>query len=177
MAIRAATSEDIPAMLSIYQYFVEQTAVSFEYVLPTHEAFLRRFEEHVAQYPWLVWDEEGRVLGYAYAGRAFERAAYSWNAEISCYLAPEARRRGIGSQLYKRIEDILKDQGCRKVFAVVTSANEASLAFHEALGYHQTAVYHDVGYKLGKWYDVIWLEKQLLPLGNPECFPLPWQEI
>jgi len=177
MAIRTATAADIPAMLSIYRYFVEQTAVSFEYELPSQEAFLHRFEEHIADYPWLVWQEDGKVLGYAYAGRAFERAAYSWNAEISCYLAPEARRRGIGTQLYAQIEQILTKQGCRKVFAVVTSANKASVAFHEALGYHIMAVYHDVGYKLGAWYDVIWLEKQLLELGKPEAFPIPWRNI
>lgn len=177
MSIRTATAADIPAMLSIYRHFVENTAVSFEYALPTHEAFLKRFEEHIVQYPWLVWQEDGKVVGYAYAGRAFERAAYAWNAEISCYLAPEARRRGIGTQLYVRIEAILKKQGCRKVFAVVTSANEASVAFHEALGYRIMATYRDVGFKLGQWYDVIWLEKQLLPPGKPEEFPTSWRNF
>ncbi len=164
-------------MLAIYEYFVANTAVSFEYALPTQEEFFKRFSEHIAVYPWLVWEEEGEVLGYAYAGRAFERAAYAWNAEISCYLAENARRRGIGTALYAQIEEILKKQGCRKVFAVVTSANEASVRFHEALGYRITAVYKDVGYKLGHWYDVIWLEKQLLPLGKPKHFPASWQEI
>jgi len=177
VAIRTARAADIPAMLSIYRYFVEHTAVSFEYILPTQEEFLHRFQAHIAEYPWLVWEENGEVLGYAYAGRAFERAAYSWNAEISCYLAPEARRRGIGTQLYAQIEEILTKQGCRKVFAVVTSANEASVRFHEAIGYQTMAVYKDVGYKLGQWYDVIWLEKQLMPLGMPETFPIPWKKI
>ena len=151
MAIRTATTADLEQMLSIYAYFVEHTAVSFEYVLPTKEEFEQRFLSHICTYPWLVYEESGTVLGYAYAGRAFERAAYSWNAEISCYLAPQVRRRGIGTALYARIEEILRRQGCRKVFAVVTSANEASVRFHEAIGYRTCAVYRDVGYKLGNW--------------------------
>ncbi len=175
--IRIANLEDVPAVLEIYRPFVEETAVSFEYVLPTREEFSRRMAEHMKDYPWLIWEEEGKVLGYAYAGRAFERAAYSWNAEISCYLAPEARGRGVGRQLYAQIEDILRRQGLRKVFAVVTSANQASIGFHKALGYEEVACYPKVGFKLGAWYDVIWLVKELLPLGEPESFPKSWLNI
>ena len=168
MSIRAATEADVPAMLSIYDKFVRDTAVSFEYETPSREEFTARLRTHIAVYPWLVYEENGAVLGYAYAGRAFERAAYAWNAEISCYLAESARRRGIGRQLYAQIE------GVRKVFAVVTSANAPSVAFHHALGYRDTARFSDVGFKHGAWYDVLWLEKQLCPLGAPEAFPTPW---
>ena len=80
MPIREACRKDVPAMLSIYAYFVRETAVSFEYEPPSPEEFARRLEEHSARYPWLVWEEEGRVLGYAYAGLPFERAAYRWCA-------------------------------------------------------------------------------------------------
>ena len=177
MSIRRAVAEDVPAMLKIYDDFVRNTAVSFEYTTPTVEEFTRRLEEHIAVYPWLVWEEKGEVMGYAYAGRAFERAAYAWNAEISCYLDASVRGRGVGRQLYARIEEILRTQGIRKAFAVVTSANIASVRFHEALGYRQMAVYREVGYKLGKWYDVIWLEKQLCEPGKPENFPVSWNEI
>ena len=177
MAIREATTADIPAILEIYVPFVEHTAVSFEYTVPTEEEFEKRFLEHTAVYPWLVWEENGKVLGYAYAGRAFERAAYAWNAEISCYLAENARGRGVGRQLYERIEEILRKQGCRKAFAVVTSANEASIRFHEAIGYRRVAVYPEVGYKSGRWYDVIWLQKELLPPGKPQSFPKPWKAL
>ena len=135
MSIREAVSADVPAMLAIYAEYVTQTAVSFEYEVPSEAEFTRRLAEHNTVYPWLVWEEDDRVLGYCYAGRAFERAAYAWNAEISCYLAHEAQHRGIGRQLYARIEELLRRQGCRKVFAVVTSANEPSLAFHRSIGY------------------------------------------
>lgn len=175
MAIRTATAADVPAMLSIYDVFVRHTAVSFEYETPTVEEFTRRLDEHLAEFPWLVYEENGQVLGYAYAGRAFERAAYRWNAEISCYLAPSARRRGVGRQLYAVIEDSLRKQGIRKVFAVVTSANEASIAFHRAIGYHDAARFENVGFKLGQWYDVLWLEKQINAFGVPEAFPTPWK--
>ena len=118
MPIRPAQPADVPAMLSIYDEFVRHTAVSFEYETPTPQEFLERLRAHIAVYPWLVYEENGAVLGYAYAGRAFERAAYAWNAEISCYLAPQARGRGVGRRLYAQIEEILRDMGVRKVFAV-----------------------------------------------------------
>lgn len=177
MSIRRARVADVRQMLAIYDYFVRNTAVSFEYETPTQEEFSKRLSEHIALYPWLVWEENGRVLGYAYAGKAFERAAYAWNAEISCYLAEEIRGKGIGRKLYAAIEDILRRQGVRKVFAVVTSANAPSVAFHKALGYREAVTYRKVGFKQGKWYDVIWLEKLLQPLGKPEQFPIPWEEL
>ena len=130
--IREAMAADVPGMLAIYEYYVRETAVSFEYEVPTEEEFTRRLEEHKEMYPWLVGEEDGEILGYAYAGRAFERAAYSWNAEISCYLKEKGK--GMGRKLYGIIEDILLRQGVRKVYAVVTSANDPSVAFHKAIG-------------------------------------------
>ena len=173
--IREAMATDIPGMLAIYEYYVKETGVSFEYEVPTTEEFTRRLEEHKEMYPWLVWEEKGEILGYAYAGRAFERAAYSWNAEISCYIKEKGK--GMGKKLYRIIEEILLRQGVRKVYAVVTSANEPSVAFHKAVGYKEVLTYKDVGFKLGQWYDVIWLEKQLSPLGTPENFPVSWKQI
>lgn len=175
MAIREAMPSDVAAMLAIYEEYVQNTAVSFEYETPTVEEFTKRLQEHKQMYPWFVWEEDGRVLGYAYAGRAFERAAYAWNAEISCYL--QIKGKGIGRKLYTAIEEILKKQGIRKVFAVVTSANAASVAFHKAIGYQEAVVYRDVGFKHGAWYDVIWLEKQLCDLGTPKNFPVSWRKV
>lgn len=171
MTIRDARRSDVPAMLAIYAPFVEHTAVSFEYDVPTEAEFARRLEEHQAAFPWLVCEENGRVMGYAYAGRAFERAAYGWNAEISCYLAPELRGRGVGRRLYARIEEILTRLGYYKLFAVVTSANAPSVAFHHALGFRDAACFRNVGYKQGGWYDVLWLEKTLCDRPEPQCLP------
>lgn len=171
MTIRDARRSDVPAMLAIYAPFVEHTAVSFEYDVPTEAEFARRLEEHQAAFPWLVCEENGRVMGYAYAGRAFERAAYGWNAEISCYLAPELRGRGVGRRLYARIEEILTRLGYYKLFAVVTSANAPSVAFHRALGFRDAACFRNVGYKQGGWYDVLWLEKTLCARPEPQHLP------
>lgn len=171
MTIRDARRSDVPAMLAIYAPFVEHTAVSFEYDVPTEAEFARRLEEHQAAFPWLVCEENGTVMGYAYAGRAFERAAYGWNAEISCYLAPELRGRGVGRRLYARIEEILTRLGYYKLFAVVTSANAPSVAFHRALGFRDAACFRNVGYKQGGWYDVLWLEKTLCDRPEPQRLP------
>lgn len=176
MTIRDARRSDVPAMLAIYAPFVEHTAVSFEYNVPTEAEFARRLEEHQAAFPWLVCEENGRVMGYAYAGRAFERAAYGWNAEISCYLAPELRGRGVGRRLYARIEEILTRLGYYKLFAVVTSANAPSVAFHRALGFRDAACFRNVGYKQGGWYDVLWLEKTLCDRPEPQCLPQNYEK-
>lgn len=175
MAIRNAVQADVPAMLKIYDRYVRNTAVTFEYETPTAEEFSLRLREHTAVYPWLVWEENGQVLGYAYAGRPFERAAYAWNAEISCYLEQSVQRKGIGRALYAAIEKILADMGVRRVYAIVTSANADSLAFHQAVGYRAFAVFQNAGFKFGQWYDVTWLEKELCKLGSPESFPKPWK--
>lgn len=176
MTIRDARRSDVPAMLAIYAPFVEHTAVSFEYDVPTEAEFARRLEEHQAAFPWLVCEENGRVMGYAYAGRAFERAAYGWNAEISCYLAPELRGRGVGRRLYARIEEILTRLGYYKLFAVVTSANAPSVAFHRALGFRDAACFRNVGYKQGGWYDVLWLEKTLCARPEPPRLPQNYEK-
>lgn len=175
MSIRAAEAADVPAMLAIYSRYVRETAVSFEYTVPSEQEFAKRLQEHIAFYPWLVWEEDGQVMGYAYAGRPFQRAAYSWNAEISCYLDERIHRKGVGRALYAEIEKILLRQGIRKVFAVITSANEGSLAFHKAMGYREAAVFQNVGFKLGAWYATTWMEKELCPSGSPEAFPKPWR--
>lgn len=172
--LRPARAADLPAMLEIYRPFVERTAVSFEYEVPDLPGFTRRFQEHTAQFPWLVWEEDGQVQGYAYAGAPWERAAYRWCAETSIYLSPAARGRGVGAALYGALEACLRRQGYRTAYALVTTDNPGSVSFHLAMGYAQRALFPSCGYKLGQWHGVIWLEKQLLPPGIPVGFPEPW---
>ena len=175
--IRFATENDLSAMLEIYRPYVENTTYSFEYEVPSMAEFTRRFREHTAQFPWLVWEEEGRVLGYAYAGAPWERAAYRWCAEASIYLHPGIHGKGIGRQLYALLEDILTKQGYRVVYALITTENSGSVAFHEKLGYTYHSTFENCGFKMGRWLGVIWLCKWLAPLGAPEAFPRPWNEI
>ena len=161
MSVRLATVGDLPRILQIYAPYVENTAISFEYTVPTLEAFTKRFLDITTQFPWLVWEENGVVVGYAYGSLPFERAAYQWSAEASIYLCPEAQGKGIGRKLYAALEQLLQAQGYRKVYAIITTANEPSVAFHRAVGYRHTATMPDCGYKFGAWYGTVWMEKEL----------------
>lgn len=177
MSIRQATVQDIPRILEIYGPYVENTAISFEYTVPTLEEFTQRFLKITAHFPWLVWEEEGIVLGYTYGSRPFERAAYQWSASASIYLCPEAQSRGIGRKLYSALEKLLQQQGYRKVYAVVTTANEASFAFHKAVGFRQVAAMPECAFKFGKWYGTIWMEKELNNWDTPPYEPRPISQI
>lgn len=172
--IRIAEERDVPAMLAIYAPFVRDTTVSFEYDVPEEAEFLRRFRSVTEQFPWLVWEEEGCVLGYAYAGRPFERAAYSWCAEPSIYILPEAQGRGIGRKLYTALEWILKNQGYQVLYAWITGENTGSVLFHERMGYKISMKLEKTGYKFERWCDLIWMEKRLNFVENPVEFPTSW---
>ena len=175
--IRFATEADIPAILDIYGPYVLHTAVSFEYSIPTLEEFTERFRSVTAQFPWLVWEEDGSVLGYAYGSLPFGRAAYRWVAASSIYLAPCARGKGIGSKLYSTLEALLKAQGYRKTYAIITSDNPDSRRFHEKQGFRFVAEFPECGFKFSKLYGVIWMEKLLNPGENPKFFPKSILEI
>ena len=171
MSIRHARETDIPRILEIYRPYVEQTTVTFEYGVPDPEAFLARFREITARFPFLVWEEKGRILGYAYATLPFSREAYRWLAEPSIYLDRDARGRGIGKKLYTALEEILKLLGYRRSYALITSENQASLRFHEALGYRVLAHFPDCAYKMGRQLGVTWMEKCLVSAEIPSIFP------
>ena len=177
MHIRFATKEDISPMLEIYRPYVETTTVSFEYTCPSLEEFTSRFEKYTAQFPWLVWEEDGEVLGYAYACAPFTRMAYSWVAEASVYLRKDAHRRGIGTALYRALEAILTKQGYLTLYTLVTSENATSLAFHQAVGYEIRAVFPRQGFKMGKALGVIWLEKTLQSVEYPQEMPVSVKTI
>ena len=177
MPIRMATVQDVPRILEIYRPYVENTAISFEYKVPALEDFTKRFLGITAWFPWLVWEEDGTILGYAYGSLPFERAAYQWCAEASIYLRQDAWGKGIGRKLYAALEDILMRQGYRKVYAIITTANEASVSFHRAMGYRETAVMPDCGYKFGKWYGTIWMEKALNTWQTPPGLPISVHDL
>ena len=177
MSVRLATEADLPQILSIYAPYVTDTTHTLEYTTPSLEEFTRRYHTITAQFPWLVWEEEGQILGYAYGSLPFERAGYRWCAEASVYLRPDATRRGIGTRLYAALEEILRRQGYRTVYVIITGANQTSLAFHEASGYRHTARFPLCAYKFGSWVDVIWMEKSLFPVENPTNFPCPAGDV
>lgn len=174
--IRTATLSDVPAILDIYAPYILNTAITFEYDVPTIAEFEQRFISITKDFPWLVWEEDGTVLGYAYAERPFVRAAYQWAADLAIYLAPEAQGKGIGRKLYEAVEDIIRRQGYHLCYGVVTSANERSCKFHEAMGYHKAAEFPDCGLKFGAWYGTIWYEKRLQS-GLPGTPPVSWRDL
>ena len=175
--IRFATVADVPAILAIYAPYVKNTAISFEYSVPTLEEFTARFDTITAQFPWLVWEEDGQVLGYAYAAAPFERAAFSWCAEPSIYLCPQIQGKGIGRKLYEALEKLLRCQGYRTLYAIVTTDNTPSIAFHKAVGYRHLADFPNCGFKLDRWHGITWLEKSLFSVDFPADSPFAISKI
>lgn len=175
--IRIALESDVPEILEIYAPYILTTTHTFEYTVPTEEEFLTRFRNITAQFPWLVWEEEGEILGYAYGSAPFERAAFRWMAEESVYLRPEARGRGIGKRLLTALEKTLKIQGYRKIYAIITTENTDSLDFHHKLGYRFLAEFPDCGFKFGRWLGITWLDKELNSVDLPSNFPWSFPEI
>ena len=175
--IRPALESDLPAILAIYGPYILHSTATFEYEVPSLPAFTDRFRGITAQFPWLVWEEGGKVLGYAYASAPFTRPAYAWCAEPSVYLCPQARGSGIGAALYAALEAILLKQGYQVLYALITQENTASLRFHEKEGYRQMVLFPDCGFKFGRWLGLIWMEKRLKIVEIPTSYPTPWSTI
>lgn len=172
--IRIATVADVPEILAIYAPYIETSTATFEYDVPCLRSFTQRFLTVTEKFPWLVWEEDGKILGYAYASAPYERAAFAWCAEPSVYLLPEARGRGIGKKLYAALEAILKEQGYQVLYALITDENEPSIRFHEKQGYHKCVHFPDCGFKFGRWLGLIWMEKRLTSVEVPNRFPVPF---
>jgi L-amino acid N-acyltransferase YncA len=165
--IRIARAEDADAIHTIYAPTIIDTAITFETELPGAEAMRQRILTRLQHYPWLVWEEDGRVLAYAYATRFRERAAYDWIAETSIYVHADARRRGIARRLYAVLLDVMRLQGINQAVGVITLPGEVSVAMHEAMGFTPAGVWRKSGYKLGQWWDVGVWQKELQPAANP----------
>lgn len=169
--IRMATRGDAPAILDIYAPYIRETAITFEYDVPSLGAFMERFDVISARYPWIVWEENGKVLGYAYASECFSRAAYAWDVDMSIYLHMEARGRKIGSKLYGCLEEMLRIRGYHNLYALITADNIASAQFHEHRGYELLGNLKQSGFKFAQWYDVLWYGLRLCPAENPGSAP------
>lgn len=164
--IRAAREEDAAALIEIYAPYVENTAITFEYDVPSQEEFAGRIKNVLKKYPYLVAEVDGRVEGYAYASAFRVRAAYGWCIETSIYVRSGERGKGVGGALYRKLEELLKAQGILNMNACITYADQedehltnASVSFHEHFGYRMVGRFHQCGYKFGKWYDMVWMEK------------------
>lgn len=151
---RLATINDARAIADIYRPYVLETAISFEMEAPTSEEIRERMLQVSGGFPWLVWEQDGAVLGYAYAGAWKSRCAYDWSVEATVYVKQGHHCKGIGKALYTDLLGRLKTQGALNVIAGIALPNEGSVALHESMGFRRVAHFRDVGFKLGKWWDV-----------------------
>lgn len=177
MQIRIATIEDGAAIAAIYEPIVRDTAISFETAPPSACEMAARIERTLKTHPWLAAEHAGELLGYAYAGPHRERAAYRWSVDASVYIAESGRRRGLARALYARLFELLAAQNFHAAYAGIVLPNEASVSFHEAMGFTPIGVYRQVGYKLGQWRDVGWWGRQLAKTATPPSEPIPFPEI
>ena len=159
--IRLVTLDDASAVAAIYAPYVTDTPISFETAPPTPEVMRERIRHYSATHPWLVHVAGGRILGYAYAGRHHERAAYDWSCEVSVYVDRTMHRQGIGRALYTALLEALRRLGYHNALAGVTEPNPGSIGLHEAMGFRRAGVNRNVGYKDGRWWDVAYLELAL----------------
>ncbi len=174
--LRLATSADAEAILAIYEPIVRETAISFELDPPTVAEMKRRIESTLTTLPWLVCEAEAGIVGYAYASRHRERAAYQWSVDVSVYVAQENRGGGVARRLYTALLGMLDDLGYYNAFAGIALPNPASVGFHQSMGFRPIGIYHKVGYKLGVWHDVGWWQRVLHVHGQMPGTPRPMRE-
>jgi phosphinothricin acetyltransferase len=175
--IRAACERDAAEILAIYAPNVRDAFVSFELEVPSLAEMRSRIAATLVSHPWLVCEEGGKVLGYAYGSRHRERLAYQWSADVSCYVHAPARGRGVGKSLYTELLRALREQGFRNAYAGIALPNAASVRLHESVGFEPVGVYRGVGFKQGEWRDVGWWHRRLAPLDADPAAPRPFSGL
>jgi L-amino acid N-acyltransferase YncA len=175
--IRSIELSDAEAVRGIYAPFVSDNATSFEIDPPDTPTIERRIRDLSDQYPWLVFEADEKVLGYAYASPHRTRHAYQWSVDVSVYIHDLARGCGVGRALYRSLFEILGQQGYVNVYAGITLPNLASVGLHKSLGFVAIGVYSRVGFKFGKWHDVVWLHLRLSEAPAPIPNPIPAKEL
>ena len=183
LRIRTACEDDAPALLAIYAPYVEQTAITFEYEVPSLTEFRGRIRRTLQRYPYLAAEAGGELLGYAYTGPFGERAAYGWAAETSIYLRRDVRHMGLGGRLCRALEEVSRAQNVQNLYACIAvpeTVEDAHLTrnsaeFHSHLGYTTAGEFHRCGYKFGTWYGMVWMEKLLgtHPAAAEPLIPFP----
>ena len=178
MQIRAERMDDAAALAAIYAPYGEETAITFETEVPPAEEFCVRMARIPARYPYLVAEEDGVVLGYAYASTFIGRAAADWTVETSIYVSRSVCHKGVGRALHDALEEALRELGIANMCAAIAVpcddnpyVDENSMQFHAHMGYREVARFDRVGRKFGYWLDVVWMQKRI----GEEARPLPWQ--
>ena len=183
--IRTASPEDAGQIREIYAYYVLCTAITYEYEVPSLEEMRDRIERTLRKYPYIAAVEEGKILGYAYAGPFKQRAAYDWSVETSIYVSKDAKGRGIGRQLLDSLEILLRRQNILNVNACIAVPRETedqyltfdSVRFHEKMGYQTVGTFHSCACKFDRWYNMIWMEKMLDSHTIPPVPVIPFPDL
>jgi L-amino acid N-acyltransferase YncA len=163
LSVRAAGSSDAAACAAIYAPYVTDTAITFETEPPDEQEMATRIAAAQRTHAWLVAEQAGAVVGYAYGGPYRQRAAYRWSCEVSVYVEPGRRQAGVGRALYEALFARLAERGLRTAVAGMALPNEASVHLHRATGFEPIGTYRRIGWKHGAWHDVAWMQRALVP--------------
>ena len=175
--IRVATKDDTAGMLKIYIPFILNSGITQETEAPSVEDFQQRVISNLKERPWLVCEINNEIAGYAYAGKHRDRKGYQWCTEPSVYISEKFYGYGVAHTLYAALFDILKLQGYINAYAVITLPNDRSVAFHEKFGFNYLTTYKKIGYKLGQWHDVGWMEYEISPHQKEPKDPVKFSRI
>lgn len=166
--VRAAKKDDADKILKIYAPYVEKTAITFEHTIPSVTEFTDRIETILKKYPFLVAEKNGKIIGYSYASTFNKRAAYDWAVETTVYVHENYKKIGIGKMLYSSLEKILSKQNILNLYACIAYTpledpylTNDSVKFHEHMGFQFVGQFQKCGYKFGRWYNMIWMEKHI----------------
>ncbi|MBR5582294.1 MAG: N-acetyltransferase [Phascolarctobacterium sp.] len=169
--IRTVQLSDAEAILKVYAPFITDTCISFEYVVPSVEEFAQRIASISEEYPYIVLEEDGEIVGYAYSHRYLERVAYSWDVEVTIYLAHKVQGKGLGVILYDALEKLMALQNIKNLYSCITGDNVHSIEMHRSMGYELIGTFPKAGFKHDRWLDVVWMAKAI---GEKENAPLPF---
>ena len=175
--LRTATAKDAPTLSEIYKYYVENTTISFEYDAPSAEEFALRISHKLEKYPFIVAEDNGVPVGYAYASEYRERRAYDHSVELSIYVSKDERNCGIGTMLYSALLELLREQNVASAYACITIPNSPSVSFHEEMGFKLIGYFHKSGFKHGSWLDVAWYERALSDYSAPPLPLIPFPKL
>lgn len=175
--IRQATLEDAKDILAIYEPYILHSTVTYEYETIPLEEFEQRMVGVMKKHPWLVYEIEGKIVGYAYASDHLERAAFNWDCEVSVYIAKDFHGKGIASKLYFVLLEIVRLQGYYNVYSLIDYPNEGSMALHNKFGFTEVGIYKNTAFKHGDWRHLIVLEKRIRELSKPIEIETDWQKL
>ena len=182
--IRKATEKDAESLVKIYAPYVEKTAITFEYEVPSVAEFRERIRNTLKKYPYLVAEQKGEILGYAYVGPFHDRPAYDWAVETSIYVDHNKKNMGIGRKLHDALEEVLKERGFLNMNACIAYPEvedeyltRNSVEFHSHLGYELIGEFHKCGYKFHRWYNMVWMEKIIDDHPDRQPDVIPFEQI